>query len=141
MRIGFVRRSPGRDPLLHFADATVPTKAATAETGATPQHARRLHRTPGASIAMFRLNPALLILASTACLAPIARALATQTQAPAATSTDPAFDAAAALKKKAAYAEAAAAFEAYAQAHPNEPRAGEALNEAAVCWFSVGARR
>jgi thiol-disulfide isomerase/thioredoxin len=94
---------------------------------------------------MFRLTSALMILCSTACLGTSARAIVVQTPAPApapkepaAPSADPAFDAASDLKKKAAYAEAAAAFEAYAKEHATEPRAAEALNEAGVCWYSVG---
>jgi tetratricopeptide (TPR) repeat protein len=52
--------------------------------------------------------------------------------------SDPAWDAAVALKQKAAYAEAAAAFEAWTKANPGAPRVAEGLTEAGVCWFSTG---
>ncbi len=92
---------------------------------------------------MFRLTSALLILGSMLSPATSAGAALIQTPPPTpapspAPAADPEFDAAAALKKKAAYADAAAAFEAWAAVHPNEPRTGEALNEAGVCWYSVG---
>lgn len=43
-----------------------------------------------------------------------------------------------ALKKKAAYAQAAAAFEAFPVQYPQSPRAMQAVLEAGVCWFSGG---
>jgi thiol-disulfide isomerase/thioredoxin len=49
-----------------------------------------------------------------------------------------AWDAATALKKKAAMSEAAVAFEAIEKANPTGSRAQAALVEAGVCWFSVG---
>lgn len=56
----------------------------------------------------------------------------------AAPANDAAWDAAQALKRKASYADAARAFEAWAQANAGQPRVGEALTEAGVCWFSLG---
>lgn len=53
-------------------------------------------------------------------------------------STDPAWDAALALKQKSAYAEAVAAFEAWTAANPTSSRLLEGLTETGVCWFSVG---
>lgn len=49
-----------------------------------------------------------------------------------------AWDAAAALKAKADYSAAAAAFERFATQFPGSPRALEALVESGVCWFSDG---
>lgn len=49
-----------------------------------------------------------------------------------------AWEAAAALKKKSAFREAAQAFEALEKASPKSGRAPAALVEAGVCWFSVG---
>jgi thiol-disulfide isomerase/thioredoxin len=49
-----------------------------------------------------------------------------------------AWDAAAALKKRADYAGAAAAYEQLHAKSPQAPRAVEALVEAGVCWFSDG---
>lgn len=49
-----------------------------------------------------------------------------------------AWDKADALKKRAAYADAAAAWEAFPTAFPQSPRAAQALVEAGVCWFSAG---
>lgn len=51
---------------------------------------------------------------------------------------DPAWDAAIELKKKAAYTEAARAFDDWARTNPSAPRLPEALTEAGVCWFSNG---
>lgn len=71
-------------------------------------------------------------------------ACATIARAPARAQTpavDPAWDAAAALEAKHAYAEAAAAFDAWAQANPDKPRFGEGLTEAGVCWFTLGRER
>lgn len=51
---------------------------------------------------------------------------------------DASFDAASALKARAAYREAAEAFEAIAEADPPSPRRQEALVEAGVCRFSAG---
>lgn len=59
-------------------------------------------------------------------------------QQPAPSPVDAAWDAAAALKKQAAYDKAAQAFEALAAAHPTSPRAPAARVEAGVCWFSDG---
>ena len=56
-------------------------------------------------------------------------------QAPA---LDPAWDAALAYKAKAAYAQAAVAFETWAKVNTAAARAPEALTEAGVCWFSDG---
>jgi len=53
-------------------------------------------------------------------------------------SADPAWDAASALKKKADYVSAAQAFQTWAKANASQPRLGEGLTEAGVCWFSVG---
>jgi len=58
--------------------------------------------------------------------------------APLARSQDPAWDAAMALKSKAAYAQAAVAFETWSKANPGVARFGEAVTEAGVCWFSDG---
>lgn len=50
----------------------------------------------------------------------------------------PTFEAAQALKQKADYAGAAAAFDAFARAHAGTPRAVEAQVEKGVCLFSLG---
>jgi thiol-disulfide isomerase/thioredoxin len=63
---------------------------------------------------------------------PSAEATARSAQAP-----EPELDAAAELKKKGDNAAAAAAFEAWATAHPDHPRLAEALNEAGVCWSGI----
>ncbi len=54
---------------------------------------------------------------------------------------DAAWSAAHALKSKADYERAAAAFDAFARAHPADPRAAEARVEHGVCWFSLGRAR
>ncbi|MBL8859046.1 MAG: redoxin domain-containing protein [Planctomycetes bacterium] len=51
---------------------------------------------------------------------------------------DAAWNAAQALKAKAAYPQAAAAFEAWSAANSDAPRFPEGLTEAGVCWFSDG---
>lgn len=60
---------------------------------------------------------------------------------PVANAADPEWDAAMALKKKAAYLEAAQALEAYSLSHPESPHASEALVEAGVCWYSTARSR
>jgi thiol-disulfide isomerase/thioredoxin len=73
-----------------------------------------------------------LFLVAVAGLVP-AQSSAARTQ-----SADPEWDAAIELKKKAAYEQAAAAFDAWAKANPTAPRFPEGLTEAGVCWFSAG---
>lgn len=80
---------------------------------------------------------ALPLLAQGPAPAPVPAPKPPPASAPAA-ANDPAWDAAMALKTKAAYADAARAFDAWAQANPDKPRAGEALTEAGVCLFSQG---
>jgi tetratricopeptide (TPR) repeat protein len=60
---------------------------------------------------------------------------------PAQDAADAEWDAAMALKKKAAYLEAAKTLEAYSLAHPQSPHASEALVEAGVCWYAAARPR
>lgn len=59
-------------------------------------------------------------------------------QTPQANPEAQAWDAAQALKNKAAYTQAAEAWEKYAESYPQAPRARQALVEAGVSWFSEG---